>query len=127
MEEASVIALVRAGNTDAFAEIIEQYQAPVHRYIYRLTGDYELARDLAQDTFINAYKGILKTNADLSFKAWLYRIATNNAYQHHRRNRLISFISFSGLKKETEIPAGDCAGEADETLAIQEALSQIPE
>ena len=75
MEEARVIALVRAGEADAFAEIIGYYQAPIIRYLYRLTGDYEMAKDLAQDTFLQAYKGILKTNAELSFKAWLYRIA----------------------------------------------------
>lgn len=126
MEEASVIALVRAGNTDAFADIAEHYQSPIQRYLYRLTGDYELARDLAQDTFIQAYEGILKTSAELSLRAWLYRIATNNAFQHHRRKRLIPFVPFSGLKKETEIAAGDCA-EPDETMTIQEALKKVPE
>ena len=44
MEEARVIALVRAGEVDAFAEIIEQYQAPIVRYLYRLTGNYEMAK-----------------------------------------------------------------------------------
>ena len=82
MEEARVISLVRAGEVDAFAEIIENYQAPIIRYLYRLTGDYEMARDLAQDTFLQAYRGILKTDAELSFRAWLYRIATNSALQH---------------------------------------------
>jgi RNA polymerase sigma-70 factor, ECF subfamily len=127
LEEASVIALVRAGNADAFADIVERYQAPVQRYLFRLTGNYELARDLAQDTFIQAFKGILKTNAEISFRAWLYRIATNNAYQHHRRKRLISFIPFSVLKSETEFPTGDCTNDVDETLAIQEALRKVSE
>jgi RNA polymerase sigma-70 factor (ECF subfamily) len=127
LEEASVIALVRSGDIDAFAEIVEYYQAPVRRYLYRLTGDSVLAEDLAQDTFIQAYKGILKTDSELSFKAWLYRIATNNAYQHLRRKRLISFLPFSGLKKETQSLAGDCSAETDENLAVQDALSKIPE
>jgi len=52
LEEARVIALIRAGEADAFAEIIEHYQASIIRYLYRLTGDYEMAKDLAQDTFI---------------------------------------------------------------------------
>jgi len=125
LEEARVIALIRAGEADAFAEIIEQYQASIIRYLYRLTGDYEMAKDLAQDTFIQAYKGILKTNAELSFRAWLYRIATNNALQHRRRKRLLSFISFTS--KEEDIPnAGNQADCPDETLAIDEALLKIP-
>jgi len=126
LEEAQVIALVRAGEADAFAEIIGHYQAPIIRYLYRLMGDYEMAKDLAQDTFIQAYKGILKTDAELSFKAWLYRIATNNALQHRRRKKLLSFIPFTS--KEQDIPdsvnQSDCLGE---TLAINEALLKIPE
>jgi RNA polymerase sigma-70 factor (ECF subfamily) len=126
LEEARVIALVRAGETDAFAEIIGHYQAPIIRYLYRMTGDYEMAKDLAQDTFIQAYKGILKTDAELSFKAWLYRIATNNALQHHRRKKLLSFIPFTS--KERNIPnlnsQANCTGES---LALHETLLRIPE
>ncbi len=126
MEEARVIALVRAGEADAFAEIIEHYQAPIIRYLYRLTGDYEMAKDLAQDTFIQAYKGILKTDAELSFKAWLYRIATNNALQHRRRKKLLSFIPFTSREQDTPNPGNqaECPGEV---LAINEALLKIPE
>jgi len=125
LEEARVIALVRAGEADAFAEIIEHYQASIIRYLYRMTGDYEMAKDLAQDTFIQAYKGILKTNAELSFKAWLYRIATNNALQHHRRKKLLSFIPFT--TKEQDIP--DTANQSNcpsERIAINEALLKVP-
>ncbi len=49
MDEAYVIALVREGNTDAFAEIVEQYQTPISRYLYRLMGDREVTQDLVQE------------------------------------------------------------------------------
>jgi len=127
LDEAQVIALIRTGNTDAFAEIIEHYQVPIIRYLYRLTGDYEMAQDLAQDTFLQAYKGILKTKSELSFKAWLYRIATNNALQFRRRKRLLSFIPFADLRKSdisiVENPA-DCA---EENMAIKESLLKVPD
>lgn len=127
MDEVAVIALVQDGNTDAFADIIDRYQIPIQRYLYRLTGDYELAKDLAQDTFVQAYKGILKNKEDISFKAWLYRIATNNAWQHHRRKKIISFISFED-RRET----GSLSGLIDNDLTndrmeIQEALIKVPE
>jgi RNA polymerase sigma-70 factor (ECF subfamily) len=127
LEEAAVIARVRSGNTDAFSEIVEVYQSPLQRYLYRLTGDIELARDLTQDTFIQAYKNILKTDSELSFKAWIYHIATNNAYLHHRRKRRISFTPFSGLKKEPESPGDNFNIVTAEAIAIQEALVKIPE
>ena len=51
LNEAQVIAQLRTGRTDAFGEIIEHYQAPIVRYLLRLTGSHEVAEDLAQDTF----------------------------------------------------------------------------
>ena len=51
MDDAQVIAQVRSGTTDAFGEIVDHYQAPIVRYLARLTGEHEVARDLAQDTF----------------------------------------------------------------------------
>ena len=54
LEEASVIALVQSGNTNAFTEIVEHYQVPIQRYLYRMVGDFDVARDLTQDTFIQA-------------------------------------------------------------------------
>ena len=73
-----------------------------------------------------SYKGILKTDSELSFKAWIYRIATNNALQYRRRKRILSFIPFSSLKK-SEIPARDCTAETADNLAIQEALNKVPQ
>ncbi len=125
LEETQIIALVQAGETDAFAEIVERYQTPIIRYLYRLTGDYEMAKDLAQDTFIKAYKGILKTDAELSFKAWLYRIATNNALQHYRRKKLLFFIPFT--EREHDIAAAENqADRQGKITAIQESLRKLP-
>ncbi len=124
LEETSLVAALRAGQADAFAGIVEHYQAPIFRYLCRLTGDYELARDLAQDTFVQAYKAILKTNADLHLKAWLYRIATNNALQHRRRQRLLAFISFEDWRKPPPGPVPSRSLQVNES--VQQALRQVP-
>lgn len=126
-EEARIIALVRAGSANAFAKIVENYQKPITRYLYRLTGDYGMAEDLVQDMFLQAYKDILRTTCEiLSVRAWLYRIATNNALQYRRRKRLLAFIPFVGAGKSgppVENPV-DCA---DEKMAIGEAMRKVPE
>ena len=129
MDEANIVALVRAGNKDAFAEIVTHYQSPITRYLYRMTGDYEMARDLAQDTFVQAYRGILKTHSELSLKAWLYRIATNNALQILRRRRLISFVPFSRAAKIDllKLSTKDRSGDIGENMAIKEVLLKIPQ
>ena len=126
MEEARIIQLVRAGNKDAFAQIVERYQAPIFRYLYRLTGDFEMAQDLAQDTFLQAYKSILRTNTELSLKAWLYRIATNNVLRQQRRQRFLRFFPFRDHGRRRRTPA-DREEDLTERLAIQEALLEVPE
>jgi len=126
LEENSIITLVRAGNDDAFSEIINHYQTPIIRYLYHLTGDYELAQDLAQDTFVQAYKSILKTDSNLQFQSWLYKIATNNVWQHYRRKKLISFIPFSAYHKITP-PVNETQMEIlGKKIEIRKALNKVP-
>lgn len=126
MDEAQVIAQVQTGATDAFTEIVEHYQAPIVRYLSRLTGNMEVAEDLAQDTFIQAYRGILKTRSELHFKAWLYRIATNNALQYHRRRRLLSFIPFTGSERSDMFETRSSPDTVPERITIQEAMMTVP-
>ena len=96
MEEAQIIDMVRAGEVDAFAEIVEHYQSPIQRYLFRLTGDYQIAQDLAQDTFLQAYKGILKTKADLSLKAcFIVLPPTTHCNTTGERDGCPSFLSMA--------------------------------
>jgi RNA polymerase sigma-70 factor (ECF subfamily) len=119
------IAQVREGDTNAFAEIVEHYQSSIIRYLYRMTGDYEVAKDLAQDTFVDVYKGIFKTDSDLSFKAWIYRIATNNALQYNRRRKIISFISFSDFPENSPV-FEESSGHTEDNILVRQTLAKIP-
>ena len=125
MDEAEVVALVRNGNAQAFGKIVEYYHASIHRYHYRLTGNYDLADDLAQDTFIQAYENMIKTDSKLSLRAWLYKIAENNARQYYRRKKLVAFIRFSSGDAD-DIPAGNWIDETSRSLAIKEAMLKVP-
>jgi RNA polymerase sigma factor (sigma-70 family) len=127
LEDSEIIAMVKNGNADSFAEIIERYQQPIFRYLYRLTGDHATSQDLRQDTFIQAYQGIFKTEIKVSFKSWLYRIATNNALQFHRRRRVLSFLP---LKENTgtDIPGAgkDNFEQTGMQIDIKDTLDKIP-
>ena len=127
LHEAQIIAQVRDGHSDAFGEIVETYQAPIVRYLLRMTGNYEVAQDLAQDTFLQAFKGIHKTHSELSLKAWLYRIATNNANQYHRRRRLLSFIPFTGRETADTPNMSAPPDQLVERIALEEALLKVPQ
>ena len=133
LDDVRVVALIRSGQTDAFGDVIETYQARIYRYVYRLTGDADLAEDLTQDTFIKAYKSILKTRSELALNAWLYRIATNTVHSMWRRRKLISFIPLVGDDESlTSSPpgySGAHSGEPDrviERMSIEESLIAVP-
>ncbi|XUW99899.1 MAG: RNA polymerase sigma factor [Dehalogenimonas sp.] len=125
MEEALVVEKIRRGNADAFACVVEEFQQPIIRYLYRLTSNLPLAQDLAQDTFVDAYKNIMKTRSDLKLKAWLYKIATNNARQSFRRNK---------NRQVQPIPDEDCPELAtddrspltDLNIDVSDALVRVP-
>lgn len=70
-----------------FDRLFNQYSGPIYNYALRMIGDADRAADIAQDTFIKAYRK-LDTLADASAaRAWIYRIATNTAIDEMRRRR----------------------------------------
>ena len=73
-------ALVRqsqSGDPAAFAELVRKHQRMIHSLTYRMTGSVDDAEDLAQETFINAYRQIASYRGVSKFSTWLYRIAIN--------------------------------------------------
>lgn len=82
-ESALITAAVR-GNMTAFNSLVLHYQDRVYSLAYRILGESESAADAAQDAFIAAYRR-LDTYRGGSFRAWLYRIATNTCYDELRR------------------------------------------
>jgi RNA polymerase sigma-70 factor (ECF subfamily) len=127
LDEARVIDEVRSGVADAFAELVQHYQGPIIRYLHRLCGNSDTAKDLAQDTFMKAYQGVLKTREDISFKAWLYRIATNTARDYHRRRRLLAFIPFLDVKPSDMPAVNDFSDSVNESLVTGRALLDVPQ
>jgi RNA polymerase sigma-70 factor, ECF subfamily len=124
LDYTQVLERVRRGEVDAFAEVVASFEAPIRLYLYHLTGDHELARDLAQDTFVRTYEAILKTEINISLKGYLYRVAHNTAVQQCRRGKNVSFVSLGTARSEdTPAPAPDAA----EAMAVREALLRIPE
>ncbi len=115
-----VVASLRAGDTRAFHELIERLQQPIIVYLHRLVGDQEVALDLAQDTFLQVYKEIGKTSAELALDAWIYRIATNFGLRYLNRKRRWSFIPFSafGFGNFTEEDALALSGEHDDESTL---------
>ncbi len=82
-----LIAEVRSGRTAAFAELVSRYRDRVERLCQRFFCDREIARDLAQESFIRAFAGFSTYRAEMPFLGWLRAIVANVCYDELRRRR----------------------------------------
>jgi RNA polymerase sigma-70 factor (ECF subfamily) len=101
-----VIRSVRKGDSEAFGVLVKRYEDFVFALIRGLVGSEEDARDIAQETFLRAYRGIRRFQFRSTFKTWLYRIAYNTAMAHlgRCRNRGLSIRDVEPVL--TEDPQG---------------------
>ncbi|MCP3689027.1 MAG: RNA polymerase sigma factor RpoE [Gammaproteobacteria bacterium] len=77
--DAELVKRVQAGDSAAFSILVQKYQHKVVNLIGRFVSDKTECYDIAQDTFIKAYRAIGSFRGDSQFYTWLYRIATNTA------------------------------------------------
>ena len=77
--DAPLIARVKAGDVKAFEMLVVKYRRRIERLIGRMVRDVDLVPDIAQETFIRAYRAIPQFRGESAFYTWLYRIAVNTA------------------------------------------------
>ena len=79
LELAELVTAAKAGDRSAFDELVRRTYADAYTLAYRLTGNEEDARDVVQDAYLRAYKGLKRFRGDALFTTWLYRITANCA------------------------------------------------
>lgn len=128
--EQKLVAAARDGSAIAFEALVDRYYVPIHSYLLRQCGDAELARDLTQETFLDAYRDRSRIPDDRPFAAWLYRVAHHNASHALRQRRVRRLISLDWLLSkrgpsptELRLPSG--AGAVDDQDLIQRVLNEL--
>lgn len=86
-DEAKLIARSLKQDSDAFGQLVERYATVIVNLAYRMVGDRTEAEDLAQETFVAAFKALPRFRADSKFSTWLYRIAANKCKDWLRAKR----------------------------------------
>ncbi len=76
-----------AGDEEAFVQIVGKYKNPITNFISMMIGDYDLAADLTQDTFLRVYRNIGSYKNTYQFSTWIYKIASNLAIDELRWRR----------------------------------------
>lgn len=77
--DAALVDRVKAGDVKAFEMLVVKYRRRIERLIGRMLRDVDLVPDIAQETFIRAYRAIPQFRGESAFYTWLYRIAVNTA------------------------------------------------
>ena len=115
VQEATIVAELKAGSEEAYAWLIGEFQRPVYGLVYRMVSDPADAADTTQDVFLKVFRGMKHFHGESSLKTWIYRIAVHEAANRKR-------WWFRHKAHETSIEPG----EADDTggnAAMQNALT----
>ena len=94
-----------AGDAHAFELLVIKYQRRIQRLVGRMVRDSDLVEDIAQETFIRAYRALHQFRGDAQFYTWLYRIAVNTAKKFLldlKRDPLVSQTTLQGEGEEDE-------------------------
>lgn len=103
-----------AGDQRAFELLVIKYQRRVERLIGRMVRDVDLVPDIAQETFVRAYRALAQFRGDAQFYTWLYRIAVNTAKKQLLELKRDPLVLMSSLKSADD----------DETSAVEHELNQ---
>ena len=109
-----LVSAAQAGCEESFRVLVDRYHGQVLRYLARHTNDRELAADLTQETFLDAFRHLDRYQADRPFVAWLYRIAHYNLLHERRKQRIRQWLSLDWLIEQ----AGDAHGALHQPDAI---------
>mgnify|MGYP000543944402 CR=1 FL=1 len=117
-----------AGDQHAFELLVIKYQRRIQRLIGRMVRDVDLVEDIAQETFIRAYRALHQFRGDAQFYTWLYRIAVNTAKKalmELKNDPVLSNSSFRSADDEDETSRPGNEPTTDETPESVYAAKEI--
>ena len=122
-----------AGEQRAFEMLVVKYQRRVERLIGRMVRDTDLVQDIAQETFIRAYRALAQFRGDAQFYTWLYRIAVNTAKKQLLELKRDPLVFQSQMKTgeddetsgpERELNSGAADAETPEAVLASKEIAQ---
>jgi RNA polymerase sigma-70 factor (ECF subfamily) len=119
-----------AGDQKAFELLVIKYEKRIQRLIGRMVRDVDLVEDIAQDTFIRAYRALAQFRGDAQFYTWLYRIAVNTAKKalmDLKRNPTVSenFFKSSDDDETSPIENEQTSPETPETVLASKEIAEM--
>jgi RNA polymerase sigma-70 factor, ECF subfamily len=127
---ADLVVAARDGDREAFDELVRVTHADTYTLAYRLTGDEEDARDVVQEAYLRAYRGLQRFRGDAQFTTWMYRITANCAATQlgkrtrHRHDELDEAVGVADVHPDRD---PQLRADADDLRGrLRVALDELP-
>lgn len=128
-EMVDLVAAAKAGDQAAFEELVRVTHADAYTLAFRMTGNEEDAKDVVQEAYLRAWKGLKRFRGDAKFNTWLYRITANCAVTHlSRRTRdRHDVLDDDDSAPDTRVESDPAArlGAGDDRRLLQAALESL--
>lgn len=122
---------IRAGNVNAYAMLVTKYKAMTFTLALRVVGNREDAEEVAQDTFVKAYKALDTFKGTSKFSTWLYRIVYNTSLDYVKKKKRVVLSEHIDEINESDIgtmqDAMSYLEAKEKKQMIESALSKLPE
>lgn len=124
-----------AGNEAAFEKLLKKHLKPVFNFVFQFVKDKNAAEDVAQETFVKAWKNLHRFDRDKKFKTWLFAIAKNTAFDYLKKKKTIPFSVFADKDgnnpmeetRDQEIWPDEILERKNLAQELDKKLKQIPE
>jgi RNA polymerase sigma-70 factor (ECF subfamily) len=131
-----LVARATAGDTEAFNQLVTRWERPIYALAYRTLGREEDARDVVQEAFLRAYRGLRAFKGEAKFSSWLYRITLNLCRDWIRRERRAPVVQvpegtdpvdLADAKASPAESVEDLVARREMSAAVSRAMAELPE
>ena len=134
LTDEELVAQSKRGDTESFNQLVKRWERPIYALAYRTLGREEDARDVAQETFLRAFRALPGFKGDAKFSSWIYRIALNLCRDWMRRHRRAPTVDVPegvdihelSVDKPEVTSVEELASRAELSRAVEAAMAKLP-
>ncbi|MCX8069866.1 MAG: sigma-70 family RNA polymerase sigma factor, partial [Thermodesulfovibrionales bacterium] len=126
LSDEELVHLVKMGEVEPFDELVRRHEVKVHNLCYKMLKNYDDAKDMAQETFLKAYRNIKNFDGRSKFTTWLYRIAVNNCINFMKKEHPSEEIKDEILEIPRDDPVEQFKNKKFKEI-IYNPISKLPE
>jgi RNA polymerase sigma-70 factor (ECF subfamily) len=131
-----LVARATTGDLESFNQLVSRWERPIYALAYRTLGREEEARDVVQEAFLRAFRGLKGFKGEAKFSSWLYRITLNLCRDWIRRERRapivqvpegVDPVDMADAQASPEPSVEDLVADREMSAAVARAMAELPE